>query len=215
MNVGERIREFRESRSWTLADMANHLDVDITAQSLGRYELGKRSPDAELLEAIVRLGCDPAWLLGASAAPAVDARPTGASDAVPVERLAFRASAGSGALVIEPTGGTGSVRSELLRRLSLRAEYARLIEADGDSMLPTIHHGDPLVIDVSPEARARVVDNKIYAFTIGDEAYVKRLRREPGRIVMVSDNRDYPERAIPEGESIRIIGRVKWVEREL
>lgn len=46
-----------------MPEMAERLGIDVTAQTLGRYERGVRSPDAEFLQAMVRLGCDPAWLL--------------------------------------------------------------------------------------------------------------------------------------------------------
>jgi len=209
VSFGPRLAEFRKRLGLDQAQMAERLDVKI--RTYQGYERGETEPQLSFLVALVREGADPSWILIGTG----ERRAAEPSDAVLIERLTFRASAGNGALVIEPTGEMVSVRAELLRRLSLKPEYARQIEADGDSMLPTIHHGDPLLIDVSPQARARFVDNKIYAFTIGDEAYVKRLRREPGRIVMVSDNRDYPERPVPAGEPFRIIGRVKWGEREL
>ncbi|MFT0861661.1 XRE family transcriptional regulator [Ancylobacter sp. G4_0304] len=220
MSIGERIRTFREANGWTLAEMADRLDVQISAQSLGRYELSKRVPDADLLAAIVRLGCDPVALLMGPGASQPQAQSQSQSmapkTASMIERLAFRASAGNGFVALDETGETVPIHDEVLRRLNLRAEHARYIEADGDSMVPTLHHGDPMIIDVSPDARARIRDGAIYVFRIGDEAYVKRLRREPGTIIMMSDNRDaFPERAVPAGEAFKIIGRVRWGEREL
>ncbi|MDQ0510824.1 helix-turn-helix domain-containing protein [Ancylobacter amanitiformis] len=63
MTVGARIRAWREGQKLTLADLADRLDIDISTQTLGRYERGARQPDAEFLQALVRLGCDAAWLL--------------------------------------------------------------------------------------------------------------------------------------------------------
>lgn len=56
-----------------MPQMAERLEVDVTAQTLGRYERGERSPDADFLQAMVRLGCDARWLL--SAIPSEDERP--------------------------------------------------------------------------------------------------------------------------------------------
>lgn len=51
------------------------------------------------------------------------------------------------------------------------------------------------MMDVSPDTRGQVLDNSIYALPVGDEAFLKRLRREPGRLIIISDNRDnFPER---------------------
>lgn len=43
--------------------MSDQLGIAVTAQTLGRYERGERLPDSEFLQAMVRLGCDAAWLL--------------------------------------------------------------------------------------------------------------------------------------------------------
>lgn len=135
---------------------------------------------------------------------------------VNIERLAFAGSAGTGALVIEEMGDMAPVAKDLLQRLHLRPEHARVLDAVGNSMLPTIHNGDPLIVDVSPDARTRIWDDAIYAFTIGDEAFIKRLRREPGQLMMVSDNAEsFPARPVPAGEPFRIIGRICWVGHQL
>ncbi|MCJ8142925.1 XRE family transcriptional regulator [Ancylobacter sp. A5.8] len=218
MTIGKRIRTWRETNGWTIPDLADRIE-GVSAQSVGRYERGERLPDSAFLEALVRLGCDPVvLLLGSQAAQSqVQTHSPGvAPDAVEVECLAFSASAGYGALAINETGKKATVRRDVLERLNLRPEFARLVKANGDSMLPTIHHDDPLIIDVSKTARSSPIDNKVYVFTIGDEAYLKRLRREPGRLVMISDNREnFPERVVPAEEPFRIVGRVMWGEREL
>lgn len=138
------------------------------------------------------------------------------SDIVYIERLAFSGSAGAGTLVIQEAAGTAPVPKSLLERLHLRPDYARMLDSVGNSMLPTIHDGDPLIVDISPDAKTRISDDAIYAFTIGDEAFIKRLRREPGQLMMVSDNAaHFPPRAVPAGEPFRIIGRICWGAREL
>lgn len=135
---------------------------------------------------------------------------------VNIERLAFAGSAGPGSLVLQEAGDMSPVPKALLQRLHLKPEHARVLEAVGNSMLPTIHDGDPLIVDVSPAARSRIADDAVYAFTIGDEAYIKRLRREPGQLMMVSDNAEsFPARPVPAGEPFVIIGRICWVGHEV
>jgi len=215
MGLAGRLEKFRESLGLTQDQMAEALGISLRTYS--RYVSGGGAPNLAQLEHLIGLGCAIAWLLtGVGVDGQSQSQSFAPTDAIEIECLAFRASAGNGALVVDSTGGKATIRREVLERLNLRPEHARLLHADGDSMLPTIHHGDPLIIDVSPAARASAIDNKVYVFTIGEEAYVKRLRREPGRLVMISDNREnFPERPVPEGEPFRIVGRVKWGEREL
>lgn len=46
-----------------------------------------------------------------------------------------------------------------------------------------------MLVDVSPNAE-QIVEGKIYVLALGAEAYVKRLRRSGGRVIMISDNRE-------------------------
>ena len=128
--------------------------------------------------------------------------------------LSFRASAGNGELVLDDDGKAEAISPALLTKLHLKPENARLLHAKGDSMRPTIEDGDPLLVDTSER---EVLEGKIYVFTVGDDVFVKRLRRFGSRVMMRSDNRDiYPDEIeLPADEPVRIIGRVKWVGRSL
>lgn len=91
----------------------------------------------------------------------------------------------------------------------------RLWEASGESMRETIHDGDLLLVDVSPAA-TQIVEGKIYVFSIGNEAFVKRLRRLGDKTIMISDNREmFPEEVVPDHLPMRVYGRVKWTGRTL
>ena len=100
-----------------------------------------------------------------------------------------------------------------LDRLNLKPEGARLLKFTGAAMHPTIADGDPLLLDITD---TEVVDGRIYAFAIGDQLLVKRLRRRFPHFLMRSDNRElYPEEEEALIESVRIVGRVRWVGRGL
>lgn len=78
----------------------------------------------------------------------------------------------------------------------------------GDSMLPTIHDGDVILLDRS---QTRVTEqDAIWAFTVGDLGSIKRLRVKGDRYVILSDNP-----AVPDDEEhqdlVRIVGRVIFV----
>ncbi|MFT3942079.1 S24 family peptidase [Rhodopseudomonas sp.] len=136
-------------------------------------------------------------------------------DDVKLQKLAFKASAGDGALVIDEDAEYVGFPREILERERLAAQNARLMEAFGDSMRPTISDGDMLLIDTS-NAGTQIVEGRIYVFSIGDDAFVKRLRRIGRKIVMVSDNREtFPDVEIPNELPFRIYGRVRWAGRSL
>lgn len=230
--IGERLVLCRELLDLKPGPMATKLE--IAASTLKNIESGLNVPNGETLLRYAALGFNPGWILTGIGdmrlGPASqwqgqtqDSRPAGFAEApapwdglVMVERLAFSASAGNGALVLDELGPSFPVRRELLVRLGLRPEHTCMVEAVGLSMVPTIQDRDVLLVDTSPAARELIREGEIYLFTIDSEAYIKRLRRDVGQWVMVSDNQElFPPRAIPKGEHVQIIGRVCWGARAL
>lgn len=177
---------------------------ELEESSVRQWLKGPSKPGLEKLTAIVR-ACSRSldWLvLGDDA-----------SDSVKIPKLSFKASAGMGRLVLSDEPETASVPRELLQKLGLSAKNAALTESHGDSMYPTIASGEPLIVETGGE----YIDGRIYVFTVGDEVFVKRLRRGTGHLIMVSDNPEWPtrEEPIPPADNFRLIGRVRWVGRML
>lgn len=135
------------------------------------------------------------------------------SSMVEIPKLAFRASAGNGSFVLDEDAGVATISGALLQQLGLSQKRARLLFSSGDSMLPTIADGEPLIVEVGEDS---IIDGRIYVFTVGNAAFVKRLRRGPSSLIMISDNPEWPtrEEAIPS-DNFRCIGRVRWVGRTL
>ncbi len=78
----------------------------------------------------------------------------------------------------------------------------------GDSMLPTIHDGDVILLDRS---QTRVTEqDAIWAFTVGDVGSIKRLRIKGDRFVILSDNPSVPDDEELQ-DLVRIVGRVIFV----
>ncbi|MBK5962159.1 hypothetical protein CCR97_28795 [Rhodoplanes elegans] len=182
--------------------------ADISQSALNRI-LNGGDPSLDTLIAIANAGgVSVGWLATGESIPA-DPGPE-----VRLRRLAFRASAGNGTLAIDEEVEQVPFSAAALRRVHLKAENARFMIAEGDSMRPTIEDGDPLVVDI---ADTDIIDGRIYVFSIGDQALVKRLRRRGSKLYMRSDNRElFPdEEEVPTVEPVRIIGRVRWVGRSL
>ena len=84
-----------------------------------------------------------------------------------------------------------------------------LLEVKGDSMIGAgIHEGDLVAVKSQPDAN----DGEIVAALIdGEEATVKRLRRQAGKVILISENPDYPPMEFSEG--VELIGKVVSVLR--
>ncbi len=82
----------------------------------------------------------------------------------------------------------------------------------GDSMMPTIHSNDMVLIDRSQRTIAE--RDAIWAFTIGDIGGIKRLRPVGDRVVILSDNPSVPPDEAMADE-VRIVGRVITIIRNI
>lgn len=141
--------------------------------------------------------------------------PQADSDDVPIQKLAFKVSAGSGNLVLDENAEYVRFPRAILQHAGVAPQHARLWEASGDSMKSTINDGDTLLVDVSPSA-TQIVEGKIFTFSVGDDAFVKRLRRLGNDTIMISDNRElFPEQTVPSDVPFRVFGRVRWAGRNL
>jgi phage repressor protein C with HTH and peptisase S24 domain len=151
------------------------------------------------------------------ALPAEAAGARAKAELVMVPYLDVGASAGPGALA-----GDESPRA----RLAFQAGWLReltggsaaglsIIRVDGDSMLPTLAHGDDILVDRG-DAADRLRDG-IYVLRVEDALIVKRLALHPaGRgFTIRSDNPAYPDWTDCDPASIEVIGRVLWAGRRL
>lgn len=86
-----------------------------------------------------------------------------------------------------------------------------MLEVRGDSMIGAgILDGDLVVVRSQPD----VEDGDIAAFLVdGEEATVKRLERRDGRVILHSENPDYPPMEFTDG--VESLGRVVTVLRTL
>jgi phage repressor protein C with HTH and peptisase S24 domain len=128
-------------------------------------------------------------------------------DWIDVPRLAIGASAGPGAEVAgEVAFDTIRFSFRWLRAMGLQPDQLSTIVVSGDSMEPTLRHGDEILVD----RKARGLRDGIHVIRLGDSLLVKRLDTgRPGKIVLISDNPAYPavECAVRE---VELIGRVVW-----
>lgn len=93
------------------------------------------------------------------------------------------------------------------------AEHLYFAHGVGDSMQPTIHDSDLLLIDRSQNHLN--MGDKIWAIAYGEIGMIKRLRPTSGQTVSVlSDNPNVPSFEAADGE-MSIIGRVVAIVRKM
>jgi Peptidase S24-like len=132
-----------------------------------------------------------------------------------IPKLAVGASAGAGALNEgETLAGKIGFDEKWLRKQGLEPSRLSLIRVDGDSMAPTLNHGDDIMVDNS--AAESILRDGIHVIRMDDVLMVKRLARGPvGRLSVLSDNPSYPDWPDVEGAAVTVIGRVVWAGRRL
>jgi len=106
-------------------------------------------------------------------------------------------------------------RSKWLRFRKLNVKDLAVVFAQGDSMEPTIHNGNTILVDLSD---TQLKDGSIYVLRFGEELYAKRLqKRFDGSVCLISDNKEYDDQIVKpnELEQLAIIGKVVWIGKDL
>ena len=136
---------------------------------------------------------------------------------VAIPSVAVSASMGGGSVVDEEQEGKPYHFQRSWIRYKLRAKPAdlRIMHVEGDSMMPTLHHGDIVLVDL---ARRAPTPPGIFVLHDGMGLVAKRLdhipNTDPPRVRIISDN---PLYSPYEGtaEEVNIIGRIRWFAREI
>jgi len=146
-------------------------------------------------------------MLGGPEAPVVPA-------VAQIRRLDIAASAGPGGLAEDDRLlGSDLFDPRLLAALDVRAGESAVLRARGDSMSPTIEDGDSMLID----ERDRKIASRggIFVIRMDGALMVKRVAKAGERLVVTSDNRDFPPIPPRTPDEIEVIGRVVWLSRAL
>lgn len=229
MGYGKTIRELRQAKGWTLEQLEDASGVaagtisaienrdssrsqyfpqlarafGVTVEELAHPDL-KPENTRSVEEPRAAYGTEPilAW-------EHPEDLPDG--EFVMVPRLNVHLGAGPGKEQVEidlVKDNPQAFRTEWIRLMRLKPAKLAAMRAAGDSMEPTIHDGDSLLVDTSQN---QVVDGKVYALWYDGGERVKRLFRLPGGGLRIkSDNPAFDTIEVhpEEIENVRIIGRV-------
>jgi phage repressor protein C with HTH and peptisase S24 domain len=194
------------------AELANVLGIHRSAISQARRK--NTIPPSWLLALFRQFDLNPDWL--ENGREPVYLSPKHDCDPVffPVPKVKARLCAGSGSFEISPEiDGYYSFQKSWLKGKGVAAQMV-LMDIFGNSMAPEIKDGDTVLIDQSMKD---ILAGAIYAVGIEDTIMVKRIERRPAKLVLISDNKEYEPIYLKDEEinSIRIIGKVLWICREL
>lgn len=216
--IGHRIKELRESKGWTQAELGRR--VGLKQQAIGYIESAEGRGSKHLVRFAEVLGVTAEYLQtgrvansdhlaaysGDLASGLVE---VGGEDFVSVPRFDTALSAGDGAILdpnAEPLGFQLFERQWLRLIVDTAPAQLAVLRVDGDSMVDTLNDGDWVLID---RAQTRLGRQGIYALAIHDIAWVKRLslNLRDGLVQVISDNPRYPVQELAEDE-LTLIGRV-------
>lgn len=186
--------------------------ADMSSSGFNQLLKGKSEPGAFKLARIARVvGVDLQWLATGEGAPNGAASGYADIPILDVRLAAGAASIADGAQQI----GTMPMDMALLRSLGrTSSDGLTIVEAEGDSMEPIVADGARVLVDTR-DSRLR---EGIFAFRLGDELRIKRLRRRGvDSVEVLSENARYePELLAGEQlEHFAILGRALWAATPL
>lgn len=194
--------------------------ADLSQATIGKLESGISSGSSHLHRIARVLGTTPEYLTGETDDPSEGALPVPSAqtladqlDLVEVQEIDLKFGMGATELEIPVTTKVRHFSRDWLRQYT-RADPDKVYFAQGigDSMAPTIHDSDLLIIDTS-EDHLRMAD-KIWAVAFCGQGMVKRLRQTRDGVQILSDNQLVPPETAFDGE-LHILGRVVGIVRKM
>lgn len=193
-NVAESIRTMRQSRGWTQRDLAKRLG--ISHSTVAMWEIGKREPDFESLEALADEFNVPLSAL------------TGGTDEsklppglIPISSLISHKVPMLGSMAAgEPV--YDAEFPDVYVESPLQADFA--LKVKGDSMEPTYLDNDLVYVRQFP---ALPYGGAVVIVSIDDNVAIKHVTLQEDGIIITSDNTNYPPKYYSgKDHDIRILG---------
>jgi phage repressor protein C with HTH and peptisase S24 domain len=228
MTLGTKIEVLLQEKGWSQAELARR--VGVSTQSIWKLVSGGATGSRHLHKIARALETTPEYLTGETSARSPDhvsrQLAGGASKLVDFEEMAAERGLlpirhldlafGMGATYLDnPVEEEMRYFPEAFIRAFTAAPPALIYFAEGagDSMMPTIHSNDVVIIDTS--AKRITMGDQIWACNYAGLGMIKRLRPMPdGGVKILSDNPSVPAETAYDGE-LSLVGRVVGVARKI
>ncbi len=134
-----------------------------------------------------------------------------------VPKVLARPSGGGGSLQTDDTvDDTYAFKLDWLTKKG-NPDCMKLMAVTGESMAPRIEDGDHILVD---ESQKDLYEGRIYVVRIDQEIVVKRIAKEPGKILLMSDNPEaQPKKIEIDLKDLSLswepVGRVLYVSKDL
>lgn len=205
-------RVFQATGLTSQTELASVLKINRSAITQARKK--NSIPDKWILQLYKTYGLNPDWVETGSGQTFI--KKSASSDAIfkNIPKVRARLSAGGGSFEVgSEIEGYYAFRRDWLTTKGSRNKMV-LMDIFGNSMEPEMKDGDTILID---ESQKDILAGAIYAVGIDDTIMVKRVEKHPNKLVLLSDNKNYSPIYLQGNEinSVRIIGKVIWISREL
>jgi len=205
-------RVFQATGLTSQTELASVLKVNRSAITQARKK--NSIPDKWILQLYKTYGLNPDWVETGSGQTFIKKSASDDSIFKNIPKVRARLSAGGGSFEVgSEIEGYYAFRRDWLTTKGNRNKMV-LMDIFGNSMEPEMKDGDTILID---ESQKDILAGAIYAVGIDDTIMVKRVEKHPNKLVLLSDNKDYSPIYLQSNEisSVRIIGKVIWISREL
>lgn len=215
MDAKERLARLLSESSFTQNEIASA--VGVSKQAVSKWFLAQAFPrtDSVLVKVADKLETTPEFLKFGITTDSPASHPLDEDGYVMIPHIEVYASCGNGVEVCanEPMIKMVKVSMDWLSMKcpSSSFRHLQIIDAEGDSMNPTICHGDMILVDTSD---TQIRTDALYVLKRGCDIYSKRVQRTPFGIRLISDNPIYPPIDIPFDELERdfaVLGRIRAV----
>ena len=205
-------RVFQATGVTSQTELASVLKINRSAITQARKK--NSIPDKWILQLYKTYGLNPSWVETGSGQTFIKKSASDDSIFKNIPKVRARLSAGGGSFEVgSEIEGYYAFRRDWLTTKGNRNKMV-LMDIFGNSMEPEMKDGDTILID---ESQKDILAGAIYAVGIDDTIMVKRVEKHPNKLVLLSDNKDYSPIYLQSNEisSVRIIGKVIWISREL
>ena len=133
---------------------------------------------------------------------------------IPLYDVAVSAGHGAASLDGQPIDWLSFSPNFLHQLTSQRPDHLAGLAVRGDSMEPTLSHGDHILVDLTCTAPS--IDG-VYVVKMDQALLVKRLQIDPSSrcVTVISDNDKYAVIKNVECDAIQVVGRVIWLGRRV